>query len=490
MPSSHKNPASVLQASSNPLSAAPQVSLCSAESYSLDGDLLCSVEWTVEDDQVLLHSREAQSGKPTVQSMSVEALLQRVDPADRRYVERMVSLLIDGELDRCELEFRVLDATGESCWVYGKGTVQHDSTSQTAKIVGVVVYTKHHAPPPSEVGQASSDRSVGLPVGVIQFHLSTGHVSSANPAARHILELPAHATPMSLPDTGTAEWASMVELLRRQKQILSYALRLPSLNRWVLFSGRCDDGDQVTAALQDVSLIKDEHVVLQRVNTELDNFVYHASHDLRAPLRSILGSLSLLKQEDSPEERSRCVELIEGSISRLDTFITDLLSISRNQRRENPLVSINFMVELEQAIAGAYHVGSTQNLEIITKVSQPCPFVADLTRVRIVLNNLVANAIKYRRYNTSRSHITIEVWVDQNQAHISIDDNGEGIAEEHIDYIFDMFYRASERSEGSGLGLYIVKDVVQKLSGDISVRSQLGKGTTFSLRLSNHRTTH
>ena len=108
---------------------------------------------------------------------------------------------------------------------------------------------------------------------------------------------------------------------------------------------------------------------------------------------------------------------------------------------------INLMVEVEHAVAGSYHVGDTRNLEVVAKVSQPHPLVADLTRVRMVLNNLISNAIKYRSYNVTPSYIRVEVWVTPKKVHLKVADNGEGIAEHHQDRIFDMFYRASVRAK-------------------------------------------
>lgn len=450
---------------------------------------LCSIEWVVESGQVVLHQFEQPHQEEQVHHLTATELLQRVVPQDRKHLEQLVTYLINGELDRCEAEFRIFDSTKKVRWVYGKGMVQYHSQQRVAKLVGLVIdiHAKERISDAPDVTYPLFGDINALPVGIVQLDLPAGTITTANDVASQILCLPTNAATHSFPDTDTAEWVSVSEALYRQQQVFNQLLKLPSLDRWVLFSGR-RTGDKVMAVLQDITGLKEESVSLQKLNAELDNFVYHASHDLRAPLRSILGSLNLLKKEDNPTERKRCVELIEGSICRLDTFIIDLLSVSRNRRKENPLVSINFMVEVETAVASSYHVGSTQNLEVITKISQPCTFMADLTRVRVVLNNLISNAIKYRRYDTARSHIIIEVWVDAKKAHLKIADNGEGINESEIERIFDMFYRASDRSEGSGLGLYIVKDVVQKLGGSIAVRSVAGKGTTFSVSVPNYYT--
>ena len=448
-------------------------------------NLLYLIEWVVEGGQVILHQFGAASQQERIHYQSASEALQRVAPADRHHVEQLVALLIDGKLERCEVEFRLIEASGEERWVYGKGVLQHQP-NEVAKVVGLItdIRSKDRISHVPDLAHPFSDANA-LPVGVIQLDLSTGSIELANQTACQILNVPPYGARHEFPDMDTADWVSVWETLRKQKPVLSQPLRLPSLNRWVLVSSRAQENNQVTVVLQDITALKEENVSLQKVNAELDNFVYHASHDLRAPLRAILGSLDLIKTTNQPGEREKCVELIEGSINRLDTFITDLLSISRQQRRENPLMAINLMVEVERAVAGAYHVGDTRSLEVVTKISQPHPLVADLTRVRMILNNLISNAIKYRRYDVTPSYIRVEAWVTPKKVHLKIADNGEGIAERHLDRIFDMFYRASARSEGSGLGLYIVKDVIQKLGGSISVRSKPDRGTTFSASFPN-----
>jgi signal transduction histidine kinase len=469
-------------------SAARPVSKRSAKVANLaasHNNLLYLIEWVVEGGQVTLHQFGAASQQERTYYQNASEALRRVAPADRQHVEQLVTLLIDGKLERCEVEFRLIEASGEERWVYGKGVLQHQP-NEVAKVVGLITDIESrdrisHVP---DLTHPFSNANA-LPVGVIQLNLSTGNIKLATQTACQILDMPPYGTHHEFPDMDTADWVSVWEALRKQKPVLSQPLRLPSLNRWVLVSGCGQENNQATVVLQDITALKEENVALQKVNAELDNFVYHASHDLRAPLRAILGSLDLIKTTNQPGEREKCVELIEGSINRLDIFITDLLSISRQQRRENLLTRINLMVEVEHAVAAAYHVGNTRNLEVVTKISQPHPLVADLTRVRMVLNNLISNAIKYRRYDVSPSYIRIEVWVTTKRVHLKVADNGEGIAEHHQDRIFDMFYRASARSEGSGLGLYIVKDVIQKLGGTISVRSNPNQGTTFSASFPN-----
>lgn len=328
-----------------------------------------------------------------------------------------------------------------------------------------------------------------LPVGVVCLGLWSGKLLNANVRAQEILQIKKELSFSEDDPFSKIDWSGITEELNGdgfiEKKELEVRLADGS-KKWILFSGQPADDSTMYAVIQDYTDIRNTINELQKVNFELDNFVYHASHDLRAPLRTVLGLLSLLKQETNRQDRIRCVDLIEGTVSRLDTLVVDLLSISRNNRTEQRFVDINFMVEVNAAVSNFYHMGDTKNLEITTKISQPVCYVYDLTRIRIILNNLISNAIKYRRHCLESSFIDIRIWVDNEAAHIEIEDNGEGISQDSLPNIFDMFYRASERSEGSGLGLFIVKDVVDKLKGSIEVESDKDVGTTFKLTLPNH----
>ncbi|GJM28462.1 MAG: hypothetical protein DHS20C17_10970 [Cyclobacteriaceae bacterium] len=243
----------------------------------------------------------------------------------------------------------------------------------------------------------------------------------------------------------------------------------------------------VEGVMMDISKIKESILELQKANYDLDNFVYHASHDLRAPLRSIMGLINLLRLEKTHSGKENCLEMIEGSIKRLDNLVIDLLQISKGSRSSNSRDTISFINEINNSITNFYHVEDSSDIRIIAKVHQPVEFVSDLTRIRIILNNLISNAVKYRSTRPEQSYIVVETIVDNDKAIVSISDNGQGIPESKLSSIFDMFVRATESNQGSGLGLYIVKNVVGKLGGKVSVQSEQHSGTTFRLEIPNIR---
>jgi signal transduction histidine kinase len=189
--------------------------------------------------------------------------------------------------------------------------------------------------------------------------------------------------------------------------------------------------------------------------------------------------------EDDVKFKKECIEKIKSSVIRLDDLVVELLSISRNDRVNDPHTPVNLLQELNNSISSYYNASDTRRLEITARVLQPVPFISDATRMRIILNNLISNAIKYRSFSKPMSTIHVDMQADKNCVVIKVIDNGEGIEESKLPHIFDMFYRATERSEGSGLGLYIVKKVADKLEAKIKVDSVELEGTTFTVTIPN-----
>ena len=241
-------------------------------------------------------------------------------------------------------------------------------------------------------------------------------------------------------------------------------------------------GSQHTAMLE----LQEKNLELEKINHELDRFVYSASHDLRSPLTSVLGLLYLLRVEVKEEGAQRYVDLMEESILKLDNIIRDIVAYSRNNRTELQIEAIklnDLMVDVESGLR--YLEAPGINIQEAVKVDE-CPiFVSDRNRLTTILNNLISNSIKYR--HPSRSpEINVSVEVTKELVTINVRDNGIGIKDYHLGRIFEMFYRTSDHSTGSGLGLYIVKETINKLGGDIKVESEVNQGTHFIIQLPAH----
>jgi signal transduction histidine kinase len=173
------------------------------------------------------------------------------------------------------------------------------------------------------------------------------------------------------------------------------------------------------------------------------------------------------------------------SLQRLDHFIKDIVDHSRNTRLQVESEEISF----EDIVNGSFeHLQFMENASRIKKiisVEQSGVFYTAHSRLEIVLNNLISNAMKYADLRKNNPSIEVRVKTNSETAEIHVIDNGEGIPDDAKPKIFDMFYRASLSGAGSGLGLYIVKEAVQKLNGSITVHSEYGKGTEFVVVIPN-----
>lgn len=235
-------------------------------------------------------------------------------------------------------------------------------------------------------------------------------------------------------------------------------------------------------------MIIDQNSELIKINSELDSFVYNISHNLRAPLLSLLGLINLAKK-DTDELHSKILseylERIDFSAHKLDKTLCEILDYSRNARGE----LIYEKLDLKNIFAEEYlkimYLEKSNSVDYQIKIDQDVEFASDKYRISVIVNNLISNAVKYQDKGRNSNRIEVKGQVSDRGAELYIADNGVGIDPAFVGSIFKMFFRASTLSVGSGLGLYIVKETIDKLKGKISVTSELNKGTTFHLSIPN-----
>jgi signal transduction histidine kinase len=221
---------------------------------------------------------------------------------------------------------------------------------------------------------------------------------------------------------------------------------------------------------------------LLKKNTELDNFVYSVSHDLRAPIASILGLINLAKQDKGESTKQVYLGMMEKSAKQQDYFIKEILDQSRNSRLEVKSEPVLFEPLIEEAFEQLdYSNLSGNKFEKIITVDQDQPFYCDKWRLKVILNNIISNSIRYK--NGKDPVIRINAKIDAHLLNLSIQDNGKGISKDHISNLGKMFYRATDEGAGSGLGLYIVKETVHKLKGSLAIESEEGHGTTVKFKI-------
>ena len=226
--------------------------------------------------------------------------------------------------------------------------------------------------------------------------------------------------------------------------------------------------------------------VLEARNFELDQFVYKTSHDLRAPISSALGLLNLMQIDTREDSWKQYAALIEKSLKKQDSFISAMLNFSKSARAQVSIEEIDLPKTLQQCFAELSHLPNHHQLELSVRYKpHDKKFYGENMKTQIVLTNILANSVRFQDF-TKKSRLEAHIELQSKKAIIIITDNGVGIESSYLNRIFDMFYRASELSDGSGLGLYIVKQTLERLGGHIEVESEVGIGTSFRIELPNH----
>lgn len=235
--------------------------------------------------------------------------------------------------------------------------------------------------------------------------------------------------------------------------------------------------------------LKDRNNILIESNEELDRFVYSTSHDLKAPLASIKGLVNLAEIESDPKLISGYIELIKGRTDHLEKFIQDILDYSRNERMDVIYCEVDLKALVDDVIENNRYLENADQINLINSVDIKSPVIIDQNRVLRVLNNLVSNAVKYNDINYPSPAVEVLAEQKDDNLIIKVSDTGKGINIESKDKIFDMFYRGTENVEGTGIGLYITREMVTKMNGIISFedRKQEGsQGTTFTVSIPMH----
>jgi len=231
--------------------------------------------------------------------------------------------------------------------------------------------------------------------------------------------------------------------------------------------------------------IKVANEQLQKTNIELDNFVYKVSHDLRAPIASVLGLVNLARRENKVDVLREYLNMIGKSAEQQDLFIKDILDLSRNSRLSVNRDKISWEELINDTFDNLKYSVKDKNIEKIINIRGKSTFYSDQRRIKVIFNNLISNSIRYA--NGKDPRVEIDVHVNKNMADITIADNGIGIEKPYQKRVFEMFYRATDTNVGSGLGLYIVKESVDRLNGQIILNSEKGHGTRFNINLPNLR---
>lgn len=236
--------------------------------------------------------------------------------------------------------------------------------------------------------------------------------------------------------------------------------------------------------LRDMSEQKKIEQDLMFKNNELDTFIYRASHDLRGPIATMMGLNQIVRYEITDPAAIRYFNLYNSQIMRLHNITVSLIELTKIKDRNCEITKIDFNALWQETKAEIVKLPDVTDVNLEDAIEHIQDFSSDIHLLKVILFNLVANAVSYRRSDVS-SLARVEIMQDKASKHVilKVSDNGIGIDGALQHKIFNMFFRGTERSKGPGLGLYILKNSVEKLNGRITLNSVPYKGTTFKIEI-------
>ena len=235
---------------------------------------------------------------------------------------------------------------------------------------------------------------------------------------------------------------------------------------------------------KDITDLKLAKKGLEKKNNDLNTFFYKLSHDLRGPVASIMGVLNQNPENADPELLSNYLEMIHDQASKLNRLLHEMseFNIIINKPIEvTSLKPVQILREIEEELYDEFNQAGAE-LNIESQLNENFSLKSDSVILKRILYNLVLNAIQFRKQDIQKPLVTVRL-KNSNPVIIEVEDNGMGIPGEKHAELFDMFYKAHRSSKGSGLGLFTVREGVEKLGGKAEIKKSSDEGTTFSIEI-------
>lgn len=237
----------------------------------------------------------------------------------------------------------------------------------------------------------------------------------------------------------------------------------------------------IISVAQDISLRKTAEQELIYKKSELDTFVYRASHDLRGPVASLMGLYNIVKVEFAHDKNAiTYFEHYNNSVMRLHAVLQNLIDLTKIKESETKISQVDLKELIDNCLNSMKNLPDFNRIAFDIVIDFDFKVFIDGKRVKTIIKNLVENSIIYATPENT-AYVKICVTYQENVLKVEVSDNGRGIDPRIQSKVFNMFFRGTEKSKGSGLGLYIVKNAVEKLNGSIQLSSKLNEGTKFSV---------
>ncbi|MFN0203043.1 MAG: PAS domain S-box protein [Bacteroidia bacterium] len=479
----------------------------------LDAGQLGIWDWNIESGYVVYNQRWAEMLGYNLSEITpnVSTFFELVHPEDSAVMDDAVQRHLKGETPYFEVEIRLKGADGAYHWVYDRGMiVARDPQGTPLRAVGIHVYINDHKRA-TQALKESEQRFKNVfkfsPIGIILTSMK-GDILEVNPKIIEILgytleELrDLRPIDFSHPDDLAEERIRAKEMFSQGKDFFHIEKRYIRKDKkviWTNFSLTLvrDENNKEKLAIgliEDITQRKEaeeqlihQNQELLKINEELNNFVYRTSHDLRAPLTSLMGLIQIIELAKDAQEQKRYLSMMSKQLNYLDGVIREIIDYRKVSAGETFISCISIEQKIAEAIERFQFLENYDLIERSIDIQGDSDFYTDETKLNIILNNLISNSIKYADLSKTKPFLRIEARISPKEAVLHISDNGIGIPDVHLPNIFKMFFRATTQQNGTGLGLYIVKEALEKLGGGIEVESHFQVGTSFSLRIPNRK---
>ena len=259
--------------------------------------------------------------------------------------------------------------------------------------------------------------------------------------------------------------------------------RIPASCSASILKGKEGEELGVLYIAKDVSRLKKIEEELKIKNNDLNTFIYKASHDLKGPLVSVMGLTGMVGYEIKDPVALHYFDMIHKTTSNLNNILKNLIEIASVEKAKKERQKIDFNDKVTKVLESLILTSEYTKVKVNNSIEVEKEFYGNARMIFSVLQNILENSFKYRNTTNSNSYIYISIRDFYKGVQITIEDNGIGIRHDFQPKIYDMFFRGTNQAEGSGLGLYLARNYVYKMGGEINLKSEEGKGTTFTIYL-------
>lgn len=261
------------------------------------------------------------------------------------------------------------------------------------------------------------------------------------------------------------------------EKVILFSLKIPILD----YRGQT----QIMGISIDITNRKKIRQELDLTNYELDNFLYHTSHELKSPIKTIKGLIFLANNKKNVITYEDSMDKIGKTIYALDGYIDHLTDYLTNKRNTINYEKINFyeLFQKEVALIKAFY--NINEIKVNYNFDTDFTIYSDYARLKIIIDNVIKNAIKNHKIDSVIIPI-LEISITETDKYkICVTDNGLGLYQKELEKIFDMYFRGEKNysNDSSGLGMYILKETISKINGEIFIVSEPNNGTTVTILL-------